>query len=86
VYPNLKLHIFLLGIHQNYLAKQVGIDETALSKIIHGYRQPSEQQRMLLARYLDVDENWLFEKYDGSSAVRMGTDVVSPEREKNGRA
>lgn len=85
MYPNLKLHLFRLGIHQNYLAKQVGIDETALSKIIHGYREPSEQQRRLLARYLDVDENWLFEKYDASSPARVGTDVFSPEGEKNGR-
>ena len=84
MYPNLKLQIFRLGIHQNYLAKQLGIDETALSKIIHGYREPSEQQRRLLASYLEVEESWLFEKYDGASPTRVAGDAFSQEAEKNG--
>jgi transcriptional regulator with XRE-family HTH domain len=65
MYPNLKLAIFKRGIHQNRLARLLGINEAILSKIIHGYREPSDSQRRLLAGYLAEDESWLFEKYDG---------------------
>ncbi len=65
MYLNLKLQLFKLGIHQNRLARELGIDETALSKIINGYREPSETQRKELADFLGVEEKWLFEKYDG---------------------
>ncbi len=64
MFPNLKLKIFLRGSHQNRLAKSVGIDETVLSKIIHGYRQPTAAQRKLLADFLEADEAWLFERFD----------------------
>jgi transcriptional regulator with XRE-family HTH domain len=77
MYANLKLQIFKLGIHQNYLAKEVGIADSVLSKIIHGYREPSAAERRLLADYLRVDENWLFERFDGplkprSIVLRVG--------------
>ncbi len=84
MYPNLKLQIFKLGMHQNYLAKKLGIDETALSKIIHGYREPSETQRRLLAGYLEAEENWLFEKYNGSNPLRPGGDAFAEEPKKHG--
>jgi len=64
MFPNLKLKIFILGSHQNRLAKSVGIDETVLSKIIHGYRKPTAAQRKLLAEFLEADEAWLFERLD----------------------
>ena len=64
MFPNLKLKIFLRGSHQNRLAKSVGIDETVLSKIIHGYRKPTEAQKKLLADFLEADEAWLFEQFD----------------------
>ena len=64
MYPNLKLQIFKLGIRQNHLAKELGIRESLLSKMIHGYREPSEAERKLLAAYLDVDETWLFERHE----------------------
>jgi transcriptional regulator with XRE-family HTH domain len=64
MFPNLKLKIFLRGSHQNRLAKSVGIDETVLSKIIHGYRTPTAAQRKLLADFLEADEAWLFEQFD----------------------
>lgn len=66
--PNLKLQIFRRGSHQNELAKAVGIDETVLSKIIHGYRDPSPRQRKLLASYLEAEEAWLFERFEVPSA------------------
>ena len=65
MYPNLKLQIFRLGTHQNHIARALGIDESVLSKIIRGYRQPSQQQRRQLAEFLKVEEKWLFERYEG---------------------
>ena len=84
MYPNLKLQIFKSGIHQNHLARQLGLTDTVLSKIIHGYRQPTQEQRRLLAEYLSVDENWLFEKYDVNASGRLTPVIASPEGEKSG--
>ena len=84
MYPNLKLQIFKSGIHQNHLARQLGLTDTVLSKIIHGYRQPTQEQRRLLAEYLSVDENWLFEKYDVSASGRPTPVTASQEGEKSG--
>jgi transcriptional regulator with XRE-family HTH domain len=84
MYPNLKLQIFKSGIHQNHLARQLGLTDTVLSKIIHGYRQPTQEQRKLLAEYLSVDENWLFEKYDVNASGRPAPVIASQEGEKSG--
>jgi transcriptional regulator with XRE-family HTH domain len=75
MYPNLKLQIFRLRVHQNQLAKVLGMNETVLSKVICGYREPSESQRKTLADYLGVDEGWLFEKYEGTPISRTGNPV-----------
>ncbi len=64
MYPNLKLQIFKLGIRQNQIAKELKLCESQLSKIIHGYREPSADERKLLAVYLNVDESWLFEPHE----------------------
>jgi transcriptional regulator with XRE-family HTH domain len=64
MYLNIKLQVFRLGIRQNDIARELRIGESMLSKIIHGYREPSKAQRMQLARYLNAEESWLFEKYD----------------------
>ena len=64
MYPNLKLQIFKRGVRQNQLAREVGISEACLSKIIHGYREPSEAERKVLCAYLQAEEEWLFEKFD----------------------
>jgi transcriptional regulator with XRE-family HTH domain len=82
MYPNLKLEIFKRGIHQNNLAKELGINEAILSKIIRGYRQPTSAQREMLARYLAVDENYLFEKFE-LTAARVAT-ANSPQGTENG--
>ena len=77
--PNLKLQIFRRGSHQNQLAKAIGIDETVLSKIIHGYRNPTSAQRKLLATYLEADEAWLFERFEADShQVDSAQRQVSP--------
>lgn len=70
MYPNLKLQIFRSSVRQNFLARELGMDESILSKIIHGFREPSKAQRESLAQYLGVDEAWLFEKYEASSPLR----------------
>jgi transcriptional regulator with XRE-family HTH domain len=72
MYPNLKLQIFRLRVHQNQLAKALGLNETVLSKVICGYREPSESLKKTLANYLGVDEGWLFEKYENTAVSRLG--------------
>lgn len=61
MYPNLKMEIWLSGIRQNRLARELSLDETVLSKVINGYRQPSPRLRSLLAQYFNKDEAWLFQ-------------------------
>ncbi len=77
--PNLKLKIFLRGSHQNRLAKCIGIDETILSKIINGYREPTAAQRKLLAEFLEADEAWLFERFDTTppQTAETGTATIN---------
>lgn len=77
MYANIKLQIFRKGIHQNQLARKLGMDETMLSKIIRGYREPSEAQRKQLANYLDATEQWLFEKseFSGPSEILTKTEL-----------
>jgi len=70
MYPNFKLHIFKLGIHQNQMAKDLGFSDALISKIIHGYREPTPDEKRQIAAYLRVDEAWLFEKCELPS--RMG--------------
>lgn len=62
IYPNLKLRIYTSGISQNRLAKMVGIDEAYLSRIINGFREPSDNVRELIAEVLKSDPDWLFQK------------------------
>ena len=70
MYPNLKLQLFRSSVRQNFLARELGIDESILSKIIHGYREPSLAQRQMLSGYLGVEESWLFEKFEIASSAR----------------
>jgi len=64
MYPNLKLEIFKRGIHQNALARELGLNEAILSKIIRGNREPTDSQRRMLSEYLRADQNWLFERFE----------------------
>jgi transcriptional regulator with XRE-family HTH domain len=64
MYPNLKLQIFKQGIRQNQMARELKLCESQLSKIINGYREPSDDERKLLAHYLNVEEGWLFERHE----------------------
>lgn len=62
IYPNLKLRIYTSGLRQNRMAKMLGIDEAHLSKIINGFREPSEDLRARIAEILHCDSAWLFHK------------------------
>jgi len=61
MYPNMKLQLWKAGIRQNQLARSLGIDETLLSKIINGYRQPNPEIRRRIAAALQSEEAWLFD-------------------------
>jgi transcriptional regulator with XRE-family HTH domain len=61
MYPNLKLQIWKSGIRQNRLAQMLGMDETMLSKIVNGFREPSRELRGRIAALLRSQEEWLFE-------------------------
>ena len=62
IYPNLKLRIYTSGLRQNRMAKMLGIDEAHLSKIVNGFREPSDELRLRIAEILHCDPAWLFHK------------------------
>ena len=68
MYPNLKLQLWKTGIRQNRLAQSLGIDETMVSKIVNGFRQPSPQMREKIALLLRSDEQWLFERTEPAAS------------------
>jgi transcriptional regulator with XRE-family HTH domain len=61
VYPNLKLQLWKTGIRQNRLAQLLGMDETMLSRVVNGFRDPNPKLRVAIAKILECDERWLFE-------------------------
>jgi transcriptional regulator with XRE-family HTH domain len=60
VYPNLKLHLWKIGMRQNRLAQMVGVHETELSRILNGFRRLDPEVRARIAAVLQADETWLF--------------------------
>ena len=66
MYLNLKLQLWRAGIRQNQLAQMVGMDETLLSKIVNGFREPDPEIRKRIATLLHTSEAWLFEREDKS--------------------
>ena len=60
MYPNLRLQLWRRKIRQNQLARMLAIDETILSRIMNGYRQPGPEMRKQIALLLESDEVWLF--------------------------
>jgi transcriptional regulator with XRE-family HTH domain len=66
MYLNLKLQLFKTGMRQNRLAQLLGVDESILSKVVNGYREPSQEMRARIATLLQSDEEWLFERTDGT--------------------
>ena len=64
MFPNLKLQIWRTGLRQNRVAQMLQIDETILSKILNGFREPSPELKSKLSSLLQCDPVWLFEKED----------------------
>jgi transcriptional regulator with XRE-family HTH domain len=86
MYPNLKLQLWRSGIRQNRLAQMVGIHETALSRMINGFREPGDATRAQIARILKSDEEWLFTPEAATDIKRdpggteTGTDIAAARR------
>ena len=73
MYPNLKLQLWRRRLRQNQLAKMLEIDETILSRIMNGFRQPGPKMRKQIALLLESDEVWLFETENESDGkLRVG--------------
>ena len=51
-------------MRQNRLARMLGVDETMLSRIVNGFREPNEALRVRIATLLNSDEDWLFQTGD----------------------
>ena len=62
LYPNLKLTMYRSGVRQNTLAKSIGMNETSLSRIINGTRQPAPEVREQIAVVLHENVEWLFQQ------------------------
>lgn len=69
MYPNLKLQLWKRGVRQNQLAKMLEMNETVLSKIVNGYREPSAALREQIAALLESDAGWLFEPVEPDRPV-----------------
>ena len=89
MYPNLKLQLWMSGIRQNRLAKLLDIDETTLSKIVNGFRQPTPEVRGRIASVLKSDEGWLFqtiaEKQEEDQKRQSGLDATHAKTEVRSR-
>lgn len=72
MYTNLKLQIWRLGIRQNRLAQMLGVDETLLSRIMNGLREPSPELKARIANVVGGDEDWLFLQDTGPLGLSGG--------------
>jgi transcriptional regulator with XRE-family HTH domain len=70
MYPNLRIQLWKSGIRQNRLAKMLQMDETLLSRIVNGFRQPSPDFRKKISELLQSDEAWLFQVLEGATPER----------------
>ncbi len=62
MYPNLKMQLWRRGLRQNRLAQMLSMDESLVSRVLNGFREPSQQFKQQVASVLQQDEHWLFEK------------------------
>ena len=78
MYPNLKLQLWKSGIRQNRLAQMLGIDETMLSRIMNGFREPNPQVKSKIADLLQRDAAWLFEPAADDPLNRYSESTMRP--------
>jgi transcriptional regulator with XRE-family HTH domain len=81
MYPNLKIQMWKCGMRQNQLAKILGIHETALSKIVNGFRKPDQRTRQRIAVILESDVAWLFKSSEEDGFYTQITPLVRDERQ-----
>jgi transcriptional regulator with XRE-family HTH domain len=81
MYPNLKLQLWRSRTRQNRLAQELGVDETFLSKIVNGYREPTSEMRAAIAARLGCEVSWLFEKANAPEPGVIGNRAVSKTRD-----
>jgi transcriptional regulator with XRE-family HTH domain len=62
MYPNLKLQMWRSELRQTRLAQMIQLDETTLSRIVNGFRQPCPAIKARIAAALNCDLEWLFEE------------------------
>ena len=73
-------------MRQNRLAKMIGMDETILSKIVNGFREPSPQMQKRIADLLDSDATWLFEPADSGVHAEGNGQPLNSSPTKLGKA
>jgi transcriptional regulator with XRE-family HTH domain len=76
MYPNLRLQLWRKRIRQNQLAKMLEIDESMLSRILNGFRQPGPEIRNRIAGLLESKEEWLFETEADSDGKQHAGEVT----------
>jgi transcriptional regulator with XRE-family HTH domain len=79
MYVNLKMQMWKSGIRQNRLARTLGIDETALSRIVNGFREPSAPLRQRIAAALECDPAWLFSEAKEQTAEATAAPLSFPQ-------
>ena len=77
MYPNLRLQLWRRKIRQNQLARILEIDETMLSRIMNGFRQPCPEIRKQIATLLESDELWLFQTESRPGEKLHATEITS---------
>jgi transcriptional regulator with XRE-family HTH domain len=77
MYPNLKLQLWRSGLRQNRLAQMLEVDETTLSRIVNGFREPTPDLRRNIAHVLACDPEWLFEPEPNPQPVERVESAVA---------
>ena len=62
IYISLKTAILKSGIKQYFIASNAGIDAIRFSKIINGHIEPTEEEKMQIAKTVGMPKKVLFKK------------------------
>ena len=60
VNTKLKTLLFERGISQQKLSFDTGIDSARISRILRGWEKPTDEIRLTISKYLNVDEKSIF--------------------------